>query len=194
MRVPATRRTIADALKEEGRKEGQWEGSLRATRQSLLRLLQVRLEHVPKEIEAPIKRNADLKQLQEWLDRFAKAADLDAWGLEKRFYVVTIERTVADCLKDEGRKVGRREGALQALQQNLLRLLQIRFGQVPVAIQTTIKQTTNHKQLNAWLDRFAKATTLDEVGIGEATRCGDRAAAKHGRRRHEGGTDVLADH
>lgn len=67
-------------------------------------------------------------------------------------------RTMADVLEEKG--------ALKALQQTLLRLLKRRFGNVPTAVSATIRGTEDPEQLDEWLDRFATAATLDDVGIG----------------------------
>jgi hypothetical protein len=75
-------------------------------------------------------------------------------------------RTIADELKAQGRKEGRKEGAIRGRQQVLLRLLDRRFGTVPAETVATIEATTNVKILDGWLDGVVTAPTLDEVGIG----------------------------
>ncbi len=50
--------------------------------------------------------------------------------------------------------------------ETLLRLLKRRFGNVPAAVSATIRATDDPEQLDEWLDRFATAATLDDVGIG----------------------------
>jgi len=68
-----------------------------------------------------------------------------------------MRRTIADMLKDEGR--------IEMGQQTLIRLLERRFGDVPDELLSTIRATNDPEQLDEWLDRFATAETLDEVGI-----------------------------
>ena len=68
-----------------------------------------------------------------------------------------MRRTIADMLKDEGR--------MEKSQQTLIRLLQRRFGDVPDELLSTIRATNDPEQMDEWLDRFATAETLDEVGI-----------------------------
>ena len=72
-----------------------------------------------------------------------------------------MKRTIADAMK----KQGRREGAVHALQQTLLRLLRIRFEEIPEEIAATIEACRDVKQLNAWLDRTVIAKTLAGLRI-----------------------------
>jgi hypothetical protein len=68
-----------------------------------------------------------------------------------------MRRTIADELKEEG--------AIKKSQQTLIRQLRRRFGDVPDELVATIRATDDPEQLDEWLDRFATAETLDEVGI-----------------------------
>jgi Putative transposase, YhgA-like len=79
----------------------------------------------------------------------------------KRQEVTTLTRTIAEALRDEGRQ----EGAISALQRALLRQLRSRFGKVPKATERLITTTRDIAQLEAWSDRFATATSLEDVGI-----------------------------
>ncbi len=76
---------------------------------------------------------------------------------EHRQEVFEMRRTIADELKEEG--------AIRKSQQTLIRQLKRRFGDVPDELTSTIRATGDVEQLDAWLDRFATAQTLDEVGI-----------------------------
>ena len=69
-----------------------------------------------------------------------------------------MRRTIADELQAKG--------ALKTRRQVLLRLLERRFGNVPAGVSATIRTTHDPEQLDQWLDRFATAATLDDVGIG----------------------------
>jgi hypothetical protein len=80
---------------------------------------------------------------------------------EHRQEVFEMRRTIADELKEEGA----REGAIRNSQQTLIRLLKRRFGRVPNEVASTIRATHDPDQLAEWLDRFATAETLDEIGI-----------------------------
>ncbi len=72
--------------------------------------------------------------------------------------IFEMRRTIADELEEKG--------ALKNRRQVLLRQLKRRFGNVPAAVSSTIRATHDPEQLDEWLDRFATAETLDEVGIG----------------------------
>jgi len=76
---------------------------------------------------------------------------------EHRQEIFEMRRTIADMFKDEGR--------IEMGQQTLIRLLERRFGDVPDELLSTIRATNDPEQLDEWLDRFATAETLDEVGI-----------------------------
>lgn len=70
-------------------------------------------------------------------------------------------QTIAEALKEEGRK----EGAMRALQEMLLLQLQTKFGEVPVEIRRRIEQTDEVELLKTWLKAFAKARRRSQVGI-----------------------------
>jgi hypothetical protein len=80
---------------------------------------------------------------------------------EHRQEVFEMRRTIADELKEEGA----REGAIRNSQRTLIRQLKRRFGGVPDELSSAIRATNDPEQLDEWLDRFATAETLDEVGI-----------------------------
>jgi hypothetical protein len=68
---------------------------------------------------------------------------------------------MADIVREEGR----REGTVLTLRNTLLRVMRLRFGKLPKAVERTVNATDDPTRLWDWLDRFATATTLDEVGI-----------------------------
>ena len=72
--------------------------------------------------------------------------------------VFQVGRTIADELKDEAR--------LETTRDTLTRLLRRRFGDVPEELIAVIQSTRDMNRLNGWLDRFATAETLEQVGIG----------------------------
>jgi hypothetical protein len=69
--------------------------------------------------------------------------------------------TVANYLRAEGR----RAGEIHSRQQMLVRLMRRRFGRVPRATEQLIRATQDTTRLDAWLDNFATAQTLADVGI-----------------------------
>jgi DNA replication initiation complex subunit (GINS family) len=76
-----------------------------------------------------------------------------------------MTRTMADVLIERGQTEGRTEAAIETLQQTLIRLLRRRFGKVPAKVTRAINATTTIEQLDEWLDRFATANSLDEMGF-----------------------------
>ena len=82
------RRTIADALREEGMKKGLKEGikkgEVQALRQTLLTQLQQRFGEVPPETRDRIAATEDIKQLDAWLHRFVTASTLKEMKIAPR--------------------------------------------------------------------------------------------------------------
>ena len=72
-------------------------------------------------------------------------------------YVTSVERIA----KSEGRN----EAAIETRQQTLLRLLRRRFDDLPSEVTQAINATTTADQLDEWLDRFATASSLEEMDI-----------------------------
>ena len=69
--------------------------------------------------------------------------------------------TIAEALKEEGRQ----EEMAHTRQQMLLRLLRRRFKRLPKELVKTVESTQDIERLDTWLDRFATAARLDDVGI-----------------------------
>lgn len=65
--------TMAEALREESRQEGQ----VRAVQDTLLRQLKNRFRTVPAKTARAVKATTDVKRLNAWLDRVLAAASLD---------------------------------------------------------------------------------------------------------------------
>jgi hypothetical protein len=84
-----------------------------------------------------------------------------------------MRQTIADSLREEGWKEGRRKGreeeAVRSRRKILLHQLDTKFGDLPADTVATIKKTASIEQLDEWLSRLVNAVTLAEVGIGEAT-------------------------
>ena len=70
-------------------------------------------------------------------------------------------KTIAQALQEDS--------GVKALRMALIRLLRKRFGEVPAATVQTIDAAEDTAQLDHWLDRFATAKSLRDVGIGSAT-------------------------
>ena len=76
--------------------------------------------------------------------------------------VCRMGKTIAEDLMDRGHARGQLENA----RATLIRQLGVRFGDVPEGTVALIRATSDMERLNAWLDRFATADTLEDVGIG----------------------------
>ena len=74
-------------------------------------------------------------------------------------------KSYPDVLKEEGRQEGERLEAVRSRQQMLLRQLRRRFGDLPGNVVRAVENVEDVQQLELWLEQFAVATTLDEVGI-----------------------------
>ncbi|WP_437946494.1 Rpn family recombination-promoting nuclease/putative transposase [Sorangium sp. So ce296] len=70
--------------------------------------------------------------------------------------------TVADYLHEQGRLAGEREGRLEGQRSTLLRLLGLRFGELPEPIEARIR-AADAGQIEGWTDRVLTAPTLDDV-------------------------------
>jgi hypothetical protein len=79
----------------------------------------------------------------------------------RRREVESQVKTIADMLREEGRK----EEAPRSRQQILVRQLRLRFGRVPRPVEQVIRSTNDAAQLDKWLENFATAQTLADVGI-----------------------------
>jgi hypothetical protein len=71
--VAAMGRTIAEALREEGRQEER----VRSRQQTLLRQLRNKFGSLPKKMVQSVKATAEVKQLNTWLDRVVAAKTLE---------------------------------------------------------------------------------------------------------------------
>lgn len=80
---------------------------------------------------------------------------------EHRQEVTTMRRSIADMFREEGMRLGE----VRARRLTLLRLLRKRFGEVPRALEDVIEASEDIEQLDNWLDRFATAKALSQVGI-----------------------------
>ena len=69
--------------------------------------------------------------------------------------VAAMGKTIFDVVKEEG--------ALDAKRQILLRLLHLKFKNVPEAIKAEIQATPDIQQLDLWLDAFATARSIRKI-------------------------------
>jgi predicted transposase YdaD len=87
-------KSMADVVREEGRKEGREEGrkegreegrkegAVEALQKILLRQMRSRFGKVPKAVERAVTATDDLARLATWLDRFVTAQTLNDVGIE----------------------------------------------------------------------------------------------------------------
>lgn len=78
-------------------------------------------------------------------------------------YISSIERVRSEQKFHEGEQKGEQRGKTEML----IRLLALRFGNLPPAVQVKINAAPN-TQIEAWFDRAVDAPTLDEVFQGIA--------------------------
>ncbi len=74
-----------------------------------------------------------------------------------RLEVCRMVKTIAEDLMDRGR--------LETARATLIRLLGVRFGEIPEETVAIIQAASDLERLNTWLDRFATADSLEDVGI-----------------------------
>jgi hypothetical protein len=79
----------------------------------------------------------------------------------RRKEVFEMGKTIAQEIEQRGKQTGE----LHARKTTLIRLLRKRFGVLAPEIEQTIEATEEIAQLDEWLDRFATAKTLRDVGI-----------------------------
>jgi hypothetical protein len=83
----------------------------------------------------------------------------------RRKEVFAVGQTIADALREEGHKKGRKEGLLEAKRDALVRLLRNRFGKVPAAVGKLIKATDRLDLLDTWFDQASVANKLEDVSF-----------------------------
>jgi hypothetical protein len=74
-----------------------------------------------------------------------------------------IGKTMADELMQRGRK----QEAVRSRKKILLKLLRKKFENLPEVTVSAVESSTSVQELDSWIERFATAATLDDVGIGE---------------------------
>jgi predicted transposase YdaD len=104
-----------------------------------------------------LSSNRDLKQIvqeEENMLSQVKYSDLPSFGLGMQ---QGLEQG-----REEGREEGREQGKQQGEALMLQKLLQLKFGDVPVVIQQRL-QTANTQDLLYWSERILSAKTLTEI-------------------------------
>lgn len=83
---------------------------------------------------------------------------LAAAGPEAKEEIVSV----ADYLREEGRREGRLAGEREGQRSALLKLLRLRFGELPEPIEARIR-AADAGQIDGWLERVLTAPTLEDV-------------------------------
>ena len=104
---------------------------------------------------------AEHRALQEEIEASVRTDEL-------RQEVSAMGRTIADDLIAKGRKKGRKEEQVRSRRQILLNLLRSRFGELPRETRAAVEANKSVPELDAWLERFATAVTLEDIGIGSS--------------------------
>jgi hypothetical protein len=123
---------------------------------------------------------ADILQLFRLIDWLMRLPE----NLERRFrerlskseakrvmpYITSIERFGIEKGRKQGRAEGRQEGQLLNCRQNILDLIEVRFGRVPRVIRQRVNTEVDLEKLRRWLREAAIISSLAELPL-----CFDRA-------------------
>lgn len=72
-----------------------------------------------------------------------------------------MAQSIIEITKEQGREEGREE----AKREDIIKLLQIKFGNVPGSITEKINGIHNLSRLNSLFEKAATIETLDEIGL-----------------------------
>ena len=67
--------------------------------------------------------------------------------------------------REEGREEGRRAGLIEGKRENLLRLLNAKFGPLPNVVSSRVETLESLEELDSYFDRALKTTLLEEAGF-----------------------------
>lgn len=71
--------------------------------------------------------------------------------------------TGAEALVQEGKVEGVQLGVIQAKREDLLKLLQIRIGDIPDTVTNKVSRIRSRARLDSLLEQAATANTLDDI-------------------------------
>jgi hypothetical protein len=97
---------------------------------------------------------AELESRAETIENSVKTDD-------HRQEIHVMGQTIAEKLIAEGME----KGELQSLKRMLLLVLRKRFGKQAAKTEAIIEQVHDPRQVETWLERFATARTIRDVGI-----------------------------
>jgi hypothetical protein len=99
---------------------------------------------------------------REALVELARAGQQAALAQEE---VRVMSQTIAEFLREEGKKEGLEKGKVLAAQEILVILLRDRFGRVPRAVRQKIEATTDVERLEECVLQAAKINSVDELRL-----------------------------
>ncbi len=76
--------------------------------------------------------------------------------------VENMSRSIVEITREEGIKRGREQGAVKARRENIIKLLHIRFDNVPETIQKKVAVIHSLSRLNSLFERAATIDSLDD--------------------------------
>jgi hypothetical protein len=97
-------------------------------------------------------------------DGLLETIEASMQGERERREVSRMAKTIAETLREEGKK----KGEISALRRTLLKQLRKRFGDLPEEIEQAVKVMSSVKQLDQLLEDVVSAHSLEEMGIGQA--------------------------
>ena len=77
--------------------------------------------------------------------------------------VGTMAKSMADVLREQGIEQGKEQGETQAKQEVVLKLMQIRFNDVPEDVSKKIASIRSISSLDLIIEEVVTAETLDEI-------------------------------
>ena len=74
-----------------------------------------------------------------------------------------MAQTMAEYLLEQGEERGEKRGVLRAKRENLLRLLNLKFADVPESVTDKVSKLRSISRLDTLFDQAVIAETLDEI-------------------------------
>jgi hypothetical protein len=74
-----------------------------------------------------------------------------------------MAQTIAEKFIQEGKEIGEKQGKLKAKREDILRLLQFRFDDVPPALVKKVKSIRRIDRLDSLFEKAAIAQSISEI-------------------------------
>ncbi|WP_199303010.1 transposase [Oscillatoria sp. FACHB-1406] len=143
---------------EKGRQEGLQEGQITKGQRDILRILEVRFEEIPAQLRERVGAVKDLEVLEMLLVQAVTTQSLDVFESVLSAEVETLE---SDAEPTELEKRFQ-EGQRRQRQEDLLRILEVRFGEIAVELRERIGQIGDLEVLGMLLIQAVIAESLEE--------------------------------